>query len=68
MSVRLRIRAEVAINRSVLLEKGGGKDRENFIPMARGELLMGVASRGGLRRRLIPRGLENTEEAEYTCV
>ena len=44
-----------------------GKDRAKSIPKLIRELLMEVVPRGGPHRRtLIPRRLENPEEADYT--
>ncbi len=56
----------MAINHGVLSEKGNGKDRAKSIPKLIRELLMEVVPRGGPHRRLIPRRLENPEEADYT--
>ncbi len=56
----------MAINHGVLSEKGNGKDRAKSIPNLIRELLMEVVPRGGPHRRLIPRRLENPEEADYT--
>ena len=50
----------------MLSEKGNGKDRAKSIPKLIRELLMEVVPRGGPHRRLIPRRLENPEEADYT--
>ncbi len=55
----------MAINHGVLSEKGNGKDRAKSIPKLIRELLMEVAPRGGPHQRLIPRRLENPEEADY---
>ena len=58
--------AEWLINRGVLSEKGNGKGRAKSIPKLIRELLMEVVPRGGSHRRLIPRRLQNPEEADYT--
>ena len=55
----------MAINHGVLSEKGNGKGRAKSIPKLISELLMEVVPRGGPHRRLIPRRLENPEEADY---
>ena len=55
----------MAINHGVLSEKGNGKDRAKSIPKLIREPLMEVVPGGGPHRRLIPRRLENPEEADY---